>query len=1648
MADQVITLRIKADGSAAITGIKSVERELGNVGRSGAAGGREAARGLGEVDAAANRTSKSLQSVKSYLLGFVGTAALAQVGRGVARMADEYTNLASRIRLVTESQSQAAAVQSEVFNIAQRSRSELRATGDLYVKLAQSTRDMGIPQERVLQMTETINKAFVVSGTGANEAAAAITQLGQGLASGALRGDEFNSVAEQAPVIMDMLAESLGVTRGELRALAADGKITAQVMVEALGNGAEDVAKKFDTMQITISGAFTQLRNSVSQYVGEATSASGASRSVAEGISAIARNIGPVLDALITLGEIAAAVYIAKLLKNGAAWIASLQAQQIEIAKTGAATEAAGVQGAAGMSKFAKGVHVAAAAVVGWEIGTYLRDQFRIVADAGDYLVFGIAQGWVEIKRAAQVQWETIKLVALGSFDLIIEGFASMVRGMADFMTSTPLGQKLFAGIADGAHEAADRLSNLFTPLDNYKSALSTIGKEYDKSSKENEQMLAIMQDTTAYTFAQKGAKGLAKELRGVADAADGASDELGDGVGAVTIEAPQIDFDPAIESANAFGDALENALDKEQAFKDISDGLREVTATVAAAERDLISAADVERIAGAASAALQSMQSLAAEGSREYEAMGLAIQAMNIVQGIAAILNQGMGDPYTAIPRMVAMAAMVAQLVDGIGSFSSSGFTDTAAQRQATQGTGTVLGDSEAKSESIANAIEITADATTELVGINRGMLNALNALVDAIGAASNMLARGADGADFSGMNLAVGENSFWTAGDIFGILGGSSKITDEGIIIFAGALQELLEGVAVGAYQEVQSRSWAFGSTHTEEGISDVSEQFATQFDLVIQSIMDTVRAGAEALGILPAEFEAALAAYQIEETRISLQDLSAEEQQAELEAVFSSIFDGLAGSVVPFIEQFQQVGEGLGETLIRIATEVQVFQESVRQLGYAFTETDPERVAQIADGLIQAAGGIEEFISGMQSFVQNFSSDGYQFQVAATALASALGQVGLSIPATRDEMFALMQSLDVTTAAGQEQVATLLRLSDVADQYYSMLEDTSGELAGLFDILSGGASRLSDFGRSLLDIRQSGEDAIAAANAIAVAQGREGASAVQLARIHQWTADQVAAAMRRLQAETQDLIAQLYGGVPGTLDAINAQISELEQSGNAIGGIANDSANLFEAWRSGIQSVQDYLDSMLLGDLSALTPEEQLAEARRQLEAAQAAALGGDVEALNNLPQLADAYLRLLRGFEASGSDYSAGFDWVRDLLQQVTGVAGPAAGGPTTTVQVTASAELQALYAQRDALLAEQELEHRRILAEQLAQNLHDLAVMLNTPILEMITLQGVSLQQLAIDLGVNLQDLTASSVQALGSMAATLGVSLGELTGSLGLTLSDLSVGLAELTGQVGIDLTNLTVESTQTLALLASSLGADLSDLATSLGVSLGALADQQSLLNQALAAEINSLPAEQSAALAPLLEAISAATTEADANTAIQALEDAVNLLAPDIRTQLAPYLADVFPADALSDLDYLGEIQSIAQDQLGVLGQINDALRASNGAAGVPGYAIGTGYVPNTGLALIHQGEGIVPAHVNDWLRTNGYPTGGGANPEIAAKLDQLIARVDQMDKNNVAATRENTQTIDQTGQRSDRHRERAMASLGPTARSTAYG
>ena len=232
---------------------------------------RDGERALGRLQQAGNKAENALGRMASMLASAFAVSKIIEY-------ADAYTNLQNRLKLVTDSTEALAQATQNVIDIAQNSRQALGATGDLYFKISQTADALGLSVADVSRATETFGKTLALSGAGAQQAEAAILQFSQGLASGVIRGDEFNSVAENAPAAMDAFSRALGVTKGELRKLAAEGALTADILIQALKEQSEEVDKAFGKTESTIGQAFTNLKNNVIVFVGQMNEATGASK--------------------------------------------------------------------------------------------------------------------------------------------------------------------------------------------------------------------------------------------------------------------------------------------------------------------------------------------------------------------------------------------------------------------------------------------------------------------------------------------------------------------------------------------------------------------------------------------------------------------------------------------------------------------------------------------------------------------------------------------------------------------------------------------------------------------------------------------------------------------------------------------------------------------------------------------------------------------------------------------------------------------------------------------------------------------------------------------------------------------------------------------------------------------------------------------------------------------------------------------------------------------------------------------------------------------------------------------------------------------------------------------------------------------------
>lgn len=230
---------------------------------------RDMERATKTVGGAMDRIQRSVQGATRALGVLTAAFASYKAVQGILQQADAMTQLNSRLQLVTRTQEEFVKTQTALISISQRSYTSLGATVDLYTALARSTREVGVSQNELLRVVETFNKSIIISGGSVQAAEAAITQFNQAMASGVLRGEEFNSISEQAPMIMELLANSLGVTRGALRDMAKEGLLVAELVLPALIEGSKGVDEQFAQMNKTVGQAGQQMKNSFMLFLDE-----------------------------------------------------------------------------------------------------------------------------------------------------------------------------------------------------------------------------------------------------------------------------------------------------------------------------------------------------------------------------------------------------------------------------------------------------------------------------------------------------------------------------------------------------------------------------------------------------------------------------------------------------------------------------------------------------------------------------------------------------------------------------------------------------------------------------------------------------------------------------------------------------------------------------------------------------------------------------------------------------------------------------------------------------------------------------------------------------------------------------------------------------------------------------------------------------------------------------------------------------------------------------------------------------------------------------------------------------------------------------------------------------------------------------------
>lgn len=296
-------------------------------------GGRQAAAASRDTRAALAEVSAQLNETKSVAMGLGGAFAGAFATQQLINYADTWTQLNSRLKLASDSAEEFTQNQRVLMDISQRTGTSVEANTNMFSRMSSSLKQLGYTASDTAKVTELVATTLRLSGAGASEASAVITQFGQSMASGVLRGDEFNSIMENGGRFAQALADGLGVNVGQLRAMAEAGQLTANTVMPALLGQLSKVRAEGAQMGATVAASAQRVENAFMAWVGGANQASGATSSLAGGLDSLAENIDSVASAAGALVAVGLARYLGGIVSGTASATAGvLNAAKSEVA--------------------------------------------------------------------------------------------------------------------------------------------------------------------------------------------------------------------------------------------------------------------------------------------------------------------------------------------------------------------------------------------------------------------------------------------------------------------------------------------------------------------------------------------------------------------------------------------------------------------------------------------------------------------------------------------------------------------------------------------------------------------------------------------------------------------------------------------------------------------------------------------------------------------------------------------------------------------------------------------------------------------------------------------------------------------------------------------------------------------------------------------------------------------------------------------------------------------------------------------------------------------------------------------------------------------------------------------------------------------
>lgn len=568
---------------------------------------------------------------------------------------------------------------------------------------------------------------------------------------------------------------------------------------------------------------------------------------------------------------------------------------------------------------------------------------------------------------------------------------------------------------------------------------------------------------------------------------------------------------------------------------------------------------------------------------------------------------------PANLVAGAATVAALAAIGVSIAGSFGSSGKNDI---EKANSGTGTVLGDSKAQSESIKNAISALKDVDVLMLNTSRQMAASLRTIEDNIaGFASLLVRQGGDinasggvseGFKANGIGKVLG-NIPLIGGFLKGLFGSKTTVVGSGLFGGPQALGSVLSGgFDASYYSDIQKKKKFLGlttGTKYSTQFTGADANLENQFTLILRSFNSAILAAAGPLGASTSEIEQRLNGFIINIGKIDLKGLTGEQIEEKLNAVFGAAADDMARTAFPLIEQYQRVGEGAFETLTRVVSTIEAVGASFDILGQNALNLDIAAKLGLADQF----DSISALTGAVDAYFQTYYTKEEQSAARMTQLTGVFASLDLALPSTLAAFRQIVEGQDLTSAAGRETYAVLLQLAPA----FADLQAAMDGAKSAADI----ATERADLQRQLLEL-----------------QGDTAAlRALQLAK---------------LDASNRALQIQIYA------------IQDAQEAAKA-------ADELRKAWMSVGDSLMDEVKR--IRGLTGADGAGGFAFLQGQFNAATASARGGDQDAARQLPQLSQALLTAAAEAATSRQELDRVRAQTAASLEATFGVIAALAGG---------------------------------------------------------------------------------------------------------------------------------------------------------------------------------------------------------------------------------------------------------------------------------------------------------------------------------------------------------------------------------------------